>query len=159
MPQARRWTVISVNDMMRNKAKLVINICYIIVLLLIAAIACSAFVELQREAEEISQTPGFSGSDLLGTAVAYGALAIVFYTAFISVTDIYFCLRYYLFSDRKSWKNTVNGISLFLSAISLLLLFLFGVQIDETHLSPGFLWAMAYPLFRLVYGTVSLRKD
>lgn len=144
------------NDTKRNKTRRIINICYFAILAAMVIMCVYIFADLNRQADEIAQSPSFSGVDMLGIGIGYVALMIIGYIAFITVTDIYFCLRYYLFSEKIGWKSVINGISFALSAVSLVFLAVAQFTGYDVVLSAALLWSAVYPMFRLIYGIVGM---
>ena len=141
-----------------KKRNIILTTAWILFLAAVIVFTVLIILDIDREIEEIASQPGTSGVDFLGAGLAkivfyYFAFALV-----VASTDIYISLRYFLLSrNRKRAWDIVNGISMFLSVLSMLSVMLIFIYDTDLQLF-GLFWSAICILFRIIYGCVRLKQ-
>lgn len=143
-----------------KKIKTALTVALALLLIGVLVFAVMAFADLRREAEQIAAQPGSSGVDFLGVALATSMLVIMLITLALPLIDCYISLMYFLTSQKRTVrKRIMNSISLVLSVISMLSVLIYFVVYLDVLLIIGFFWALALPLYRLVYCCLTIGKS
>lgn len=143
-----------------KKIKTALTVALALLLIGVLVFAVMAFADLRREAEQIAAQPGSSGVDFLGVALATSMLVIMLITLAFPLIDCYISLMYFLTSQKRTVrKRIMNSISLVLSVISMLSVLIYFVVYLDVLLIIGFFWALALPLYRLVYCCLTIGKS
>ncbi len=148
------------NKNKKIKVALTVGLC--LALLGVIVFALAAFADLKRESDYIAAQPGSSGVDFLGLHIASAMVVIITFMLAVIAVDIYISLWYFLVSAvKRRVKTVMNAAAFTLSLISLFfvaLVFVFETGVGSDLFILGFFWALALPIYRLVYCFVNIGK-
>lgn len=134
-----------------NKIRILLSVLLVLSLLCVAVFAVWGYFDLQRESKQISAQPDSSGIDFLGVGIAWIAILIACITFAVSAVDMYWCLMYFLTSEKRTKrKKVMNLVSVTLSFVSLISVPLFFIVYADVILI-GLFWSLICPIYRIVY--------